>query len=244
MCAIMGKVIRFPRNAITETLLRSKRKQHKNERGTLKMKNFKLSWVAIYAIVSYAIIAVASDIFANKMLDLGGLTLAGGILLVPLSFSIRDLMHRCVGYDNAKKIVWATAFVNLAVAVLLILLDVLPSAIPGQQEAWNALMGSSWRIIVASFIAQLVADLSDTYIFEWFTRRMGDNKTWLRVGGSNLVSTFFDSVLFSMIAFLGVLPIEVIWASVFSSFLVKFVISEIATPIAYITNRVKYDNKE
>lgn len=208
------------------------------------MKNFKLSRVAVYAIVSYAIIAVASDIFANKMLNLGGLTLAGGILLVPLSFSIRDLMHRCVGYENAKRIVWATAFVNLVVAALLILLDVLPSAIDGQQDAWHALMGSSWRIIVASFIAQLLADLSDTYIFEWFTRKMGDKKTWLRVGGSNLVSTFFDSILFSMIAFLGVLPIEVIWASVLSSFVVKFVVSELATPIAYITNKVEYNNKK
>lgn len=208
------------------------------------MKNLNLSRVAIYSIVSYAIIAVASDIFANKMLNLGGLTLAGGILLIPFSFSIRDLMHRCVGYENAKKIVWATAFVNLAVAVLLVLLDILPSAIDGQQDAWHALMGSSWRIILASFIAQLIADLSDTYVFEWFTRKMGDNKTWLRVAGSNVVSTFFDSVLFSMIAFLGVLPIEVIWASVLSSFVVKFAISELATPIAYLTNKVKYDNKQ
>lgn len=208
------------------------------------MKNLKLSRVAIYAIVAYAIIAVASDIFANKMLNLGGLTLAGGIILIPFSFSIRDLMHRCVGYENAKKIVWATAFVNLVIAALLILLDVLPSAIPGQGEAWHALMGSSWRIIIASFIAQLIADLSDTYVFEWFTRKMGDKKTWLRVAGSNVVSTFFDSVIFSMIAFLGVLPLEVIWASVLSAFAVKFVISELATPVAYITNKVPYNKKE
>ena len=208
------------------------------------MKNLKLSRVAIYAIVAYAIIAVASDIFANKMLNLGGLTLAGGIILIPFSFSIRDLMHRCVGYENAKKIVWATAFVNLAIAALLILLDVLPSAIPGQGEAWHSLMGSSWRIIIASFIAQLIADLSDTYVFEWFTRKMGDKKTWLRVAGSNVVSTFFDSIIFSMIAFLGVLPLEVIWASVLSAFAVKFVISELATPVAYITNKVPYNKKE
>ena len=208
------------------------------------MKNLKLSRVAVYAIVSYAIIAVASDIFANKMLNFGGLTLAGGILLVPFSFSIRDLMHRCVGYENAKKIVWATAFVNLAVAALLILLDILPSAIDGQQIAWHDLMGSSWRIIVASFIAQLIADLMDTHVFEWFTRKMGDKRTWLRVAGSNLVSTFLDSILFSAIAFLGVLPIEVIWASVLSSFIVKFIVSELATPIAYISNKVEYNNKK
>lgn len=210
--------------------------------GTLK--NTKMSNLAVYAIVSYAIIAVASDIFANKMLNLGGLTLAGGILLIPFSFTIRDLMHRCVGYDNAKKIVWATAFVNLAIAVLLVILDLLPAAIADKGDMWHALMGSSWRVIVASFIAQLVADLSDTHVFEWFTRKMGDKKTWVRVGASNLVSTFFDSILFSVIAFLGVLPNNVIFASVLSAFLVKFVVSMIATPLAYLTNKVKYDNQE
>lgn len=203
-----------------------------------------MSNLAVYAIVSYAIIAVASDIFANKMLNLGGLTLAGGILLIPFSFTIRDLMHRCVGYDNAKKIVWATAFVNLAIAVLLVILDLLPAAIADKGDMWHALMGSSWRVIVASFIAQLVADLSDTHVFEWFTRKMGDKKTWVRVGASNLVSTFFDSILFSVIAFLGVLPNNVIFASVLSAFLVKFVVSMIATPLAYLTNKVKYDNQE
>lgn len=210
--------------------------------GTLK--NTKMSNLAVYAIVSYAIIAVASDIFANKMLNLGGLTLAGGILLIPFSFTIRDLMHRCVGYDNAKKIVWATAFVNLAIAVLLVVLDLLPAAIADRGDMWHALMGSSWRVIVASFIAQLVADLSDTYVFEWFTRKMGDKKTWVRVGASNLVSTFFDSILFSVIAFLGVLPNNIIFASVLSAFLVKFVVSMVATPLAYLTNKVEYDNQE
>lgn len=202
----------------------------------------KMSWVAVFAIITYAIIAIASDLMANKMLSFGGLTLAGGILCVPVAFSVRDLVHRCVGYENAKRIVWATAIVNLIIAALLVVLDYLPAAIPGVQENWHALMGSSWRIIIASFIAQLVADLSDTYVFEWFTRKFGDNKTWLRVAGSNVVSTFFDSILFSMIAFLGVLPVEVLWASIFSSFAVKFVIAELATPIAYITNKVEYKN--
>lgn len=202
-----------------------------------------MGYMAIFAVVSYAIIAVASDIFANKMLNLGGLTLAGGILLIPFSFTIRDLMHRLVGYENSKKIVWATAIVNLVIAILLIVLDLLPAAVEGMDESWHALMGSSWRIIIASFIGQLVADLSDTYVFEGFTRKFGDKKTWLRVAGSNLVSVAFDSVLFSVIAFWGVLPQEVLWASVLSGFLVKYVISIAATPLAYLTNKVKYTPK-
>ena len=210
----------------------------------MKNKKSVMGWLPIIAIVAYAIIAVTSDIFANKMLQLGGLTLAGGILLIPFSFTIRDLMHRCVGYENAKKIVWATAILNLVVAILMIVLDALPAAIPEKGNMWHAIMGASWRVIVASFIGQLVSDLLDTYVFEKFTRKFGDKKTWLRVAGSNLVSTAADSALFSFLAFYGVLPTPVIIASVWSSFVVKYIVSIIATPLAYLTNKVEYDNKQ
>lgn len=210
----------------------------------MKNKKSVMGWLPIIAIVAYAIIAVTSDIFANKMLQLGGLTLAGGILLIPFSFTIRDLMHRCVGYENAKKIVWATAILNLVVALLMIVLDALPAAIPENGEMWHVIMGASWRVIVASFIGQLVSDLLDTYVFEKFTRKFGDKKTWLRVAGSNLVSTIADSALFSFLAFYGVLPTPVIIASVWSSFIVKYIVSIVATPLAYLTNNVEYDNKQ
>ena len=82
-----------------------------------------------------------------------------------------------------------------------------------------------------------------SYVFEWFTRKFGDNKTWLRVAGSNVVSVAADSVLFSVLAFYKVLPTAVIIASVWSSFIVKYIVSVVATPIAYLTNNVEYDNQ-
>lgn len=203
------------------------------------LKDVNMGWLATTAIVSYAIIAIASDLFANKMLNIGGLTLAGGILLIPFSLTIRDLIHKLIGFENVKKVVWTTAFVNLAVALLLIVLDVIPSAVPGQQEAWHALMGASWRVIIASFIAQLIADLSNTYVYQWAWNKLGNKKIWLRTVISNLPAAFLDSMIFSYIAFLGVLPPEIIWASVVSSFAVKYVISIIATPITYLSEGKK-----
>ena len=203
------------------------------------LKDVNMGWLATTAIVSYAIIAIASDLFANKMLNIGGLTLAGGILLIPFSLTIRDLIHKLIGFENVKKVVWTTAFVNLAVALLLIVLDVIPSAVPGQQEAWHALMGASWRVIIASFIAQLIADLSNTYVYQWAWNKLGNKKIWLRTVISNLPAAFLDSMIFSYIAFLGVLPPEIIWASVVSSFVVKYAISIIATPITYLSEGKK-----
>ena len=201
------------------------------------LRNVNMGWLAVFAIVSYAIIAIASDIFANKMLLLGPLTLAGGILLIPFSFTIRDLIHKLIGFENVKKVVWVTAFVNLAVAALLILLDVLPAAVDGMGETWHAVMGTSWRVILASFIAQLIADLTNTYVYEWIYRKMGNKMLWFRTAVSNLPATIADSLVFSLIAFLGVLPTEVVWASIVSSFIVKYIISLVFTPMVYLNEK-------
>ena len=203
------------------------------------LKDVKMGWLATTAIVAYAIIAIATDLFANKMLNIGGLTLAGGILMIPFSFTIRDLIHKLIGFKNVKTVVWTTAIVNLVVAILLIVLDAIPSTVPGQQEAWHALMGASWRVIIASFIAQLVADLGNTYVYQWVWNKLGDKHIWLRTIISNLPACFLDSALFSYIAFLGVLPPEIIWASVISSFGVKYALSIVATPLTYLSEGKK-----
>lgn len=205
-------------------------------------KTYKLSWLAAASIATYAIIAVASDIFANKMLNIFGLALAGGILLVPFSFTIRDMMHKLIGFENAKRVVWVTAIINLVIAALLIVLDMMPSAVPGQDALWHSVMGTSWRIIIASFIAQVVADLMDTYSFEFFTKKLKGKKTWLRVVGSNLISTPLDSIMFTLIAFLGVLPMDVMINSIISSTIVKFIISLFAIPLAYAHEKGEKQN--
>ena len=60
---------------------------------------------------------------------------------------------------------------------------------------------------------------------------------------SNLPACFLDSALFSYIAFLGVLAPEIIWASVLSSFAVKYVLSLIATPLTYLSEGKKAEKK-
>lgn len=225
-------------NAITETLVRVNRNSI-NRRKRMQSKKNLLGILSIISIVSYAIIAVISDIFANKLISVWGLTLTGGVILIPFSFTIRDLMHRMVGYNNSKRIVWVTAIINLLIAILLVVLNIIPAAIPEQGEAWNFIMGASWRVIIASFIGQLVADLADTYIFEVFTRKLGDKHTWLRVLASNIVSIPLDSGLFVGIAFLGVMPLSVVWATFLSTTLVKLIISTLATPLAYLGNFAK-----
>lgn len=64
--------------------------------------------------------------------------------------------------------------------------------------------GAEWRVVVASVVALALNEAADTEIFEALSAR-----PWAaRVAASNAVSIPLDTILFNVIAFLGVLPLS------------------------------------
>lgn len=80
-----------------------------------------------------------------------------------------------------------------------------------------ALLGVSWRIILASFAAIILAEFVDTEVYQRHIRR-----PWLgRVAISNAVSIPLDSLLFNGIAFLGVFEPGLLGSIIFGEIVVK-----------------------
>jgi queuosine precursor transporter len=71
-----------------------------------------------------------------------------------------------------------------------------------EQTAFAGVLGSTWRVVIASRIAYLVSTLIDIQVFAWWRERVGRYR-WARVLISNSVSTLVDSVVFITIAFLA-----------------------------------------
>jgi uncharacterized PurR-regulated membrane protein YhhQ (DUF165 family) len=57
---------------------------------------------------------------------------------------------------------------------------------------------------------------------------------WTRVLASNAVSVPLDSIIFSVIAFGGVLPWPVVWSIAFSNIIVKGLVTIISMPWIYL----------
>lgn len=84
-------------------------------------------------------------------------------------------------------------------------------------------LGVSFRIIVASFLAIMLAETADTEVYQRLLRY-----PWLvRVAGSNAVSVPLDTLLFTLIAFAGVLPRSELVALLFGETLVKYAIGAV-----------------
>ncbi|MEZ5372772.1 MAG: queuosine precursor transporter [Microthrixaceae bacterium] len=183
---------------------------------------------------------VASSLMANVMsvriLSLGGWAVDAGTLTYPLTFTLRDVVHKVGGTAVARTTVVATAGFNVLLAIGLWAAAALPgdpaTTGPGQSEFANVL-NPVLRITAASIIAQVIAELVDTEVYRAWVARFGIRHQWGRVLSSNAVSVPLDSVIFAVIAFAGRLPADVVWSIIVANIVIKGLTAVASTPLIY-----------
>ena len=98
------------------------------------------------------------------------------------------------------------------------------------QAAFAAVLGSTWRIVLASLTAYIVSSLIDVQVFAWWRKRVGRHR-WGRVLVSNSVSTLIDSAVFIGIAFAGVMPLVPL---IRGQYIVKMTVTIVSIPLIYL----------
>ncbi|MDO8593279.1 MAG: queuosine precursor transporter [bacterium] len=185
---------------------------------------------------------VATQIFANilstkiAVLPIINLSIDGGTVIYPLTFTLRDFVHKALGKKNARQIVIIAAGLNVLMFALFWLVGKMaPDPSWQLQKAYEQILLPVGRIVLASLIAQVVSELVDTEIFSVIYKKIGDlSASFL----SNLISLLLDSVIFGLIAFLGSLPLATVMQIIIANIIVKFVISALSTPFIKLMPRL------
>ncbi len=197
--------------------------RHATEQGIIS--NYGPIAASLY--VSFQVIA---NVLSTKIAILPFLNwpIDGGTIIYPLTFTLRDFVHKTLGKKKSRQIVLVAGFVNLLAFALFWIIGKLP-ADPSwaYQEAYNNILLPVGRIVVASIVAQIISELVDTEIFSAVYRKFGDVKAVL---ASNTVALLVDSVIFSLMAFLGSLPLSVVGQIIITNIIIKMVISLISLP--------------
>ena len=189
---------------------------------------------AILASVAYIAAQMMADIASLKILNIAGFSVDGGTLVYALTFTLRDMVHKTAGIKTARVLVIAGAVINLVMAGMFWLISILPPDMSvGPQEAFNAVLAPVWRIVTASIISEVISELIDTEVYQIWVNKHGPKRQWLRVLTSNSVSIPLDSILFSWIAFGGILPSPVVWSIVLSNIIIKVGITLFSLPGIY-----------
>jgi len=194
----------------------------------------------------FVAVLLISNVASTKFLQLGPFTFDGGTLLFPISYIFGDILTEVYGYRRSRRVIWVGFGCTALMAATLALVGALPPA-PGweHQSAYEAILGTTPRIVLGSLIAYFAGEFSNSYTLAKMKVWTGGRWLWTRTIGSTLVGEGVDTLLFVTIAFAGTVPWSLFWSTVFSNYVFKVGLEAVMTPLTYrITNFLKRAEQE
>lgn len=183
----------------------------------------------------YLAAQMIADVASLKIGLVAGLSVDMGTFIYPVTFTLRDVVHKTLGKRIARTVVVTAGAVNLFMAAYMLLAAWAPDDPAwGLGPQFRAVFSPVWRIVVASIVAEVAGELVDTEVYSWFVRKVTKTRKWLRVLVSNSVSVPVDNVIFALGAFAFVLPWPVVFDIFLVNLLVKYAVTVFSLPLIYI----------
>jgi uncharacterized integral membrane protein (TIGR00697 family) len=190
---------------------------------------------AIIVISVYTAAQMLSDIGSLKIARVAGFSVDAGTFIYPLTFTIRDLVHKLLGKAAARTVIILAAVINLLMVVFFQFAAWLP-----QDPSWGlgkefaTILGPVWRIVIASIVAEVISELIDTEAYHLWVSRITRKYQWARVLFSNAISIPIDSLIFCWGAFGFTLPGPVVWSIFFANVIIKGFVTVVSLPAIYL----------
>ncbi len=190
---------------------------------------------AVLVSVFYVAAQMMADIASLRIVLIAGFSIDGGTFVYPLTFTLRDMVHKVAGIKTARILIIAAAGLNLVMALLFKVVSILPADLAvGPQVEFTRVLSPIWRIVGASILAEVISELIDTESYRIWVEKVTHKYHWARVLVSNAISIPVDSFLFSMLAFWGVFPSAVVFSIFLSNMIIKGITTIISIPGIYL----------
>jgi hypothetical protein len=185
---------------------------------------------------AYIAAQMLADIASLRIIDVGGYAVDAGTIIYPVTFTLRDLVHKIAGKSAARTLIFLAAGINIFMAGFFWVVSRLPAdQFTGPQVEFGVALSPVWGIVAASIAAEVVAELIDTEAYHRWARRFGERLQWGRVLVSNAVAIPVDSAIFVGLATVfGVFPSEVAWSIFWVNIVFKGVVTLVSIPWIYL----------
>lgn len=170
-----------------------------------------------------------------------GISVTLGNVVYSTVFLATDILSEIYGGQEARKAV-KIGFFSMLIFTLLTQIDLL--FIPNEQDIVNDSMHTIFsfmpRFCFASVVTYVASNTLDTYLYDIIKNKLPEDKfLWVRNNGSTMISQLIDSILFTLIAFVGIYSWKVIINLTIVTYLVKLVVAVLDTPFIYIAKRIE-----
>ena len=183
---------------------------------------------------------VTCNLIANKFIsiDLGFKTfiVSAGILPYPVTFLITDILSEIYGRRRTNEVVFAGFAASIFVLFILVLGHQFPAIeeSPVNNEQYDSVFQNSWRVILASMVAYLSAQLIDIRIFHFWKNLTNGKHLWLRNNFSTIFSQLIDTALIVSLVFINRTPNGGIGNMILNGWIFKILCAMIDTIFIYL----------
>lgn len=205
-------------------------------------KNTDLTKTDLYAILVGIFCAglIISNIIASKTFEFFWITLPCGVIIFPLIYIVNDVLAECYGFKKARRAIYLGFFMNLIAVICYNVTMFLPApAYFTGDGAFHTVLGSTLRLLVASFAAYLIGSLINAKLMVYLKGKY-ENKLFFRCISSTFAGEGMDALIFITIGFLGTMHVSALLTMIVAQALFKTAYEVVVYPLTrHVIHNVK-----
>lgn len=186
--------------------------------------------------IVYVVFMICANVMASKIISVGGFIIDAGTLTYPFTFMIGDVLADLYGYKSAKKIILWGFVANFIFSIFCMLGTFVPGLYVDDvlTNSYNILFSYNIRILIAGFLGYIFGSMLNAASLVWIKKITGEKWLALRTIGSTVLGAAVDTALFTVIAWVGSIPVKDMIIMGLSGYVVKIIFETvIATPLDY-----------
>jgi uncharacterized integral membrane protein (TIGR00697 family) len=184
---------------------------------------------------------ILSNLSAFKLAAWGSIHFAAGLIFFPLTYVFDDILTEVYGFKVSRRIIWMALLANTIVFLgTWLTIYLTPSPYWPHQEAYATIYQGTVRVFVASVISYFCGEFANSILLAKLKVRTSGAHLWLRAMTSTVIGVGIDTILFTHIAFLFIIPYSGIWQVIGIMYCLKVLYEVCALPLTYkISNYLK-----
>lgn len=200
----------------------------------------------IYEIITALFVAMVliMNTVASRVWKLpGDYVVSSAIIMAIFSMVVGDILAEVYTKKQVKKVILLGFIANFIMSSYYTIVNGLP-IVPGTETMVNAFqitLGTTFRIFFASLSGYLVSQFANAGVMFFMKERAKNGKGYhIRAFISTVIGQVLDNGLFLFIAFLGILPIEVILGMLLLQTTFEIIVETFMLPISgFIAKKIK-----
>lgn len=187
-----------------------------------------------YSIITGLFVAclLISNVLDAKIFSIAGFSFPAGIVLFPIVYLFGDVFTEVYGYSYSRKAIW-TGFTSLVLAVVFFKICewIPPAPFWEYQEDYQHILGKVPRIALASVSAYFLGEFTNSVVLSKLKVKTKGKGMSFRFVVSTIFGEAIDTLVFIIIAFIGVIPLSSLGMMFLSGWLFKVLWEILALPL-------------